>query len=180
MRVTVERSLMHADLEFRIQINQDEITQLPGWCVSMMKDIDRWIDDPSVITEVLHTIACQIHKTKRLLDTPPTLEGTLKAETNEVGSGTAGETVDVRDTIVTAPETYGASVPEGNEKNGGVVQRDDLINAQKLLDQFRDRLDNVEGWLDDLDYKVARLETWALNVSGARDLVPRHKGRGEE
>lgn len=116
-------------------------------------------------------------KNNTILDTSPPLEGTLKAETQEVGSGTAGETVDVRDTIVTAPETYGTPAPEGCEESGGVVQghRHSYCSGCKCLNIKR--FEDIEGLLDVLDTKVARLETWAMHVSGLRHLVDR-LGRG--
>lgn len=170
MRVTFARSLMHDDIEFTIQIDHDELTGLPGWCMVLLQDIKNHYGRPLEIIDAIHSIAHQIHNQhKRSLDTPPPLEGTLKAETQEVGSGTTGETVDVRDTIGTAPETYGAPASEGCEENGGVVQGKSCGCKCLNITRFED----VEGIVDDIDNRVARLETWAMHVVGLRHLVDR-------
>jgi len=126
MKVTIEKCLMLTDeayLEFKIQVGVDEFTTLPSWCVVLMKDIERWVDYPLVVIESLEAIARQITITQKILDTPPPLGETLKADAQAVGSGIAGDTADVLDTIIAAPETSGAPSSEGGEENGGVVQR---------------------------------------------------------
>ena len=88
---------------------------------------------------------------QRNLDTPPARVGDLKAENvKEVGSGPDGETVMTVESSParlssTAPETHGAPAPEGSEENGGVVQR-----------------------LEELEYKMARVETWIINFMHGR------------
>jgi len=144
MKTKVVRSIIDRNITFIIEFNPDELRSLPGWCRTVFSDIERFVDTPLALIQSVQAVALQIYretKNKRDLDTPPTLEGTLKAENQKVGSGTAGETVDVLDTINTAPETYGAPAPEGGEENGGVVQR-----------------------LEDLEYRVARLETWVIQL----------------
>ena len=183
MRATVVRCIEDRDITFTVTFEEHELVELPGWCRTLFSDVERFVDYPLSLISSMQSVAMQIYRASkhpRSLDTPPPLEGDLKAENKEVGSGPAGITEDVRDTIGSAPETYGAPASEGCDENGGVVQGH--LHAFKSCGckcLNIKRFEDVEGYLDDLDYKIARLETWALNVSGARDLIPRAR-KGEE
>lgn len=118
-----------AYLEFKIQVDINELRQLPAWCIVLMQETERWIEHPLVVIDALQAIARQISISQEALDTPPPLGETLKADAQAVGSGIAGDTADVLDTINSAPKTSGAPSSERGEENGGVAQRGSRVTG---------------------------------------------------